>query len=34
MPSMVILGLRAVQLLFGFIVLGLSAYGEWDELDG
>ncbi|ETS77532.1 hypothetical protein PFICI_11406 [Pestalotiopsis fici W106-1] len=34
MPSMVILGLRAVQLLFGFIVLGLSAYvAHWYNAD-
>ncbi|KAK6197151.1 hypothetical protein LQW54_010893 [Pestalotiopsis sp. IQ-011] len=34
MPSPIILGLRAVQLLFGFIVLGLSAYvAHWYNVD-
>ena len=34
MPSMVILGLRAVQLLFAVIIMGLSAYvANWYNVD-
>lgn len=27
MPSMIVLGLRAAQLVFAIIIMGLSAYG-------